>query len=98
MSGQVDGIHFKPRVGQPEAKKVHHLLARIETMHDQNLTESLSLRRVVKVRGLGIRSKNTGVANSGWFGTPSSQHQKGKEERGEPQTHRRRCYTSGPKV
>ena len=67
-------------------------------MHDENLAESLSLWSVMKVRGLGIYGKNPVIANSGWFGTPSSQHQKGKEEHGEPQTHRRRCYTSGPKV
>ena len=67
-------------------------------MHHENPPTTLFLWSVVKERCWRFGIKDPVLTNTRWFGTPSSQYQSGKQDRGEQQPHRRRCYTSGPKV
>ena len=89
---------MESRVGQRETEQVHDLLARIESVDDENPAFLRSLRKIVNIRGRRIGRKDAGLPDAGRLGIETCQYQNGKEERGEPQTHRMRCYTSGPKV
>ena len=67
-------------------------------MDDKNAASLWSLGKIMSVGCDRVGGKNAGVPHTSRTGIQSSQYHNGKEERGDPQTHRGRCYTSGPKV